>query len=591
MPRPWYRTCAALGAAGALAVAGLSVVPAHAAILPTPVDCPTLLATDQAVAGLTGTGWTVEKGTTPDPFSATVLGRIDNGIAPGVDMIMARLDSPALEAAGGVWAGMSGSPVYTADGKLIGSVSYGLAAASPIAGITPAASLADLLDNDPDAAGLRTRSKVAVPRAAAQTLAATGEVSTAEAVQGFRALPMPLNVSGVSGAGADRLAQRLARRAGVRVTTGGAAASAAPAPADSLFGGSNFAAAVSYGYVTLSAVGTTTYTCAGKAVAFGHPFLDAGVVSYSAHPATAVYIQEDPVFGPFKVANPGGVAGTVDRDRTLGIRAQLGQLPTSTTIYSTIGRTETRARTGGVTHAVFRDYTADAAAYQALYNVDKVMGSANAKGSFTGTLTVSGTRANGSAFSVLLGNSFAAPTTTGNPLDFQVADWVYGSVSALVDQPFDTVTLTRIKLNGMASSDGANWRAPTLTVQQNGRQVNPANRTIQAPAGFRLWWKGVTQLYQRPTTTQQRATWVVPPRSASGRSGYLLVGSGEGFEAPSTEPSSFAGLLAALAAAPRNDEVRIELRQESNDRLLSVGRMRFSRAMDPFGDYYQAEIG
>ncbi|GMA87131.1 hypothetical protein GCM10025868_23810 [Angustibacter aerolatus] len=45
---------------------------------------------------------------------------------------------------------MSGSPVYTADGHLIGSVSYGLAGSSPIAGITPAASLETLRTADPD---------------------------------------------------------------------------------------------------------------------------------------------------------------------------------------------------------------------------------------------------------------------------------------------------------------------------------------------------------------------------------------------------------------------------------------------------------
>jgi hypothetical protein len=37
-----------------------------------------------------GTGFTVEKGTTPDPFSAEVIGRITDGIEPGTDMIRPR---------------------------------------------------------------------------------------------------------------------------------------------------------------------------------------------------------------------------------------------------------------------------------------------------------------------------------------------------------------------------------------------------------------------------------------------------------------------------------------------------------------------
>ena len=40
---------------------------------------------------------------------------------------------------------MSGSPVYAADGRLVGAVAYGLAGSSPIAGITPAAEMVKLL--------------------------------------------------------------------------------------------------------------------------------------------------------------------------------------------------------------------------------------------------------------------------------------------------------------------------------------------------------------------------------------------------------------------------------------------------------------
>src|SRR3954449_5130811 len=95
--------------APALAVAVLSsslpVLPASGATtLPGPVDCPTFLPTAQAVKDLQGTGWTVDSGTSPAPFRATVLGRLTDGIMPGVDLIMAKLSSPALTAAGGVWA-------------------------------------------------------------------------------------------------------------------------------------------------------------------------------------------------------------------------------------------------------------------------------------------------------------------------------------------------------------------------------------------------------------------------------------------------------------------------------------------------------
>ncbi len=60
-------------------------------------------------------------------------------------MIVVRTSSDAITTAGGIWFGMSGSPVYDADGHLVGAVAYGLAGASPIAGITPAAEMRKLL--------------------------------------------------------------------------------------------------------------------------------------------------------------------------------------------------------------------------------------------------------------------------------------------------------------------------------------------------------------------------------------------------------------------------------------------------------------
>src|SRR4051812_6943313 len=190
-------------ALGAAVVATLTAAPAQADPPPSPVDCPTALPTSDAVDGLTGTGWTAERGTTPEPFTATVLGRLTDGIAPGVDMIMAELDSPALQRAAGAWAGMSGSPAYTAGGPLIGSGTYCPAASAPIAGIPPAESLQTLLTDDPDDAAARQARRVPVPTKLAQRLSRAGDVTTAVAAQGFSRLRTPIVVSGASGAGAQ----------------------------------------------------------------------------------------------------------------------------------------------------------------------------------------------------------------------------------------------------------------------------------------------------------------------------------------------------------------------------------------------------
>jgi hypothetical protein len=96
--------------------------------------------------GLTGQGYTVAAGTTAVPFDAEVTGVLADGIAPGVHLIVAELASPELTDDGGVWAGMSGSPVYV-DGQLMGAVAYGFSVGpSTLAGITPAEHLVELLN-------------------------------------------------------------------------------------------------------------------------------------------------------------------------------------------------------------------------------------------------------------------------------------------------------------------------------------------------------------------------------------------------------------------------------------------------------------
>src|SRR5262245_66372500 len=141
--RPFARRVprAALAAliSAALAATWLSTSTALAA----PADpCPAAFPVADLVPGMVANGLTVEKGNTADPFTATVVGVIKDGIASGLDMIIVETDSPAITRTGGIWAGMSGSPVYAADGRLIGAVAYSLSfGPSPIAGVTPAADM------------------------------------------------------------------------------------------------------------------------------------------------------------------------------------------------------------------------------------------------------------------------------------------------------------------------------------------------------------------------------------------------------------------------------------------------------------------
>ena len=86
-------------------------------------------------AGLTGVGKTVFQGTQVETFEVTILGVLENA-GPKQNVILAKLSGEKLEDYG-VFAGISGSPVYI-DDQLVGAVAFSFQfATEPIAGITP----------------------------------------------------------------------------------------------------------------------------------------------------------------------------------------------------------------------------------------------------------------------------------------------------------------------------------------------------------------------------------------------------------------------------------------------------------------------
>src|SRR3954452_16754641 len=157
-------------------VPGLVSAPAQSA---AGSECPAAFPVGSLARGQAVTGLTVSKGTEPDGFTGQVIGVLKDGIMPGLDMIMVRLSSSEIDRVG-IWAGMSGSPVYAEDGRLIGAVSYGLAfGPSPVAGVTPAADMQDMLsDNGPAPAPAAKR--VDIPKRLERQLVASGDATAAE---------------------------------------------------------------------------------------------------------------------------------------------------------------------------------------------------------------------------------------------------------------------------------------------------------------------------------------------------------------------------------------------------------------------------
>lgn len=595
----------ALVATSATFAASLAAGPALAAPTgPIPIECPTALPTDEAVPGMVGQGWTVERGTEPEPFTAKVIGvlkgRVDPGtVVPAMDLIMVEVASPAIARAGGIWAGASGSPVYAPDGKLIGALSHGLATSTTIVGLTPATELARLLTANPEDG----RAEATTPRpeasrikpaaGAVRTLVGTGKVTREQAEAGFSPLRVPLSISGPTGTNQTAALKSLERTTGQPVigapTSRASAASAgAVAARQGIFGGSNFAVGYAYGDITLSSTGTTTYTCNGQAVAFGHRYLGNGITNWSAHEANAVLVQPDPGGNstPIKYANVGQIHGIVDRDLSMGIRAKLGPAPTGTQITSSLTRDETGRTRTATTTSLYQPFLVDVALTHATANVDDLLGVVASKGSAQLTLSVTGKRADGNAFAVTVSQRLIGKTSEGQSLINEVTAWIQSVVSPLIDQEFDAVTIDAVRLTGSVSSQVAQWISPQVQYSQNGVYGSYPNGLTTE----------VGQLLRTRTTFAQRYTPSVRttvnaalkiPASARGRDVEVIVTGG-----PSGQPydpteflssvTSFPQILAKLRAARRADEVTAQLVDLQTGKVYVTKRIRLTQPVIPF---------
>ena len=86
--------------------------------------------------GMKGTARTVFSGSETQEFNVEILGVLPGFPGPRQSAIIGRLSGSNVERTG-VFAGMSGSPVYI-DGKIVGAIAFSFPfSKEPIAGITP----------------------------------------------------------------------------------------------------------------------------------------------------------------------------------------------------------------------------------------------------------------------------------------------------------------------------------------------------------------------------------------------------------------------------------------------------------------------
>lgn len=398
----------------AAAAAAMAVSPGAAAVPPPDLqgECPTVMPLADVATGMRGTALSVTSGRDPVTLNAEVLGTLRDGVGPGRHLIVVDLSGGAVTEAGGLWAGASGSPVFFRDAatgryELAGAIAYGLAGGgSTLAGLTPAEDLAALLSGVPDEPALA--STVAVPRGLAARMSEASGLSVAE-LGSLTRLRTPLSASGLTERGLRRMQQAIDRqRLPFLAYMGSSASGNPPNPTGRLRAGDSFAAALSVGDVTVAGVGTTTFVCDGKVVAFGHPMSWTGTTSIGARAADTITIVADPVFGSYKLANIGESVGIVTQDRLAGIAGQIGVAPDLSPVSSTVTDLDTgRTRTGS-SQAILPDFLPFLAFEHLFVNVDVTIdriGPGNAEISYV----IRGTRDGGAPWELTRSSHYASP--------------------------------------------------------------------------------------------------------------------------------------------------------------------------------------
>ena len=264
---------------------------------------------ERLVPGDRGHGLTEGPGGRIERFEVRVVA-LQEGLGPaGLDLVLIEARGPVIDAAGGVAAGMSGSPVYLElDGApaLLGAIGYvfpnatgSLALVTPIDAMRRQALGAHAFGGAEGIVPVST--PLLVAGLGARALALLEEVVLRDAMMPF----VPIQAGGTS-------ASRTRTDATERVEPGSAVA-----------------IGLVRGDVDVAAVGTVTEVDGDRLLALGHAFFGGGPSDWLLASATVTAIVPSRVV-PFKLAviddRP---LGAVVQDRPAGIAAQLGATPGS----------------------------------------------------------------------------------------------------------------------------------------------------------------------------------------------------------------------------------------------------------------------
>jgi len=308
---------------------------------------------DKVQPGLQGEAHTVFEGTLVEPFDISILGVLKN-VRPKHDLILGRLSGGRVERTG-VFAGMSGSPVYI-ENQLVGAISYSFPfATEAIVGITPIRDMINIFQEGGAVSPLRASRQVNPQQIYEETLQAANQqpihgvgVPVQSSLTGGRDLgrlvpiATPLNLSGFSPATIEHFAPRL-NALGLLPVQGIGTAQGTGDLDSPLEPGSTVTVQLVRGDVDVSASGTATHISGDRVYAFGHPFMSIGYTDLPLNQGSVLTVIPN-LQTSQKVSATGKLIGTIRQDRSTGILGITGTTPQLTPVNLSLrtSRNETK---------------------------------------------------------------------------------------------------------------------------------------------------------------------------------------------------------------------------------------------------------
>jgi hypothetical protein len=524
--------------------------------------------------GMKGTAQTVFSGSQTEDFGVEILGVLPGFPAPRQSAIIARLSGPNAEKTG-VFAGMSGSPVFI-DGRLVGAIAFSFPfSKEPIAGITPIKQMIDLFNKGSENENLKPKEPRAVsfaqlassewkpnlPKPAVSSVSLLAPVAADSPLipllgQQMTPIATPLVFSGITQDSLAMFAPQLMASGLLPVSgVGGAAAITPLAPYnDKTFpSGSSISVQLVRGDYSLAAAGTVTLRDGDRIYAFGHPFLSLGSSDMPMTECSVVTVVPN-TNNSFKLAVPGQMVGAIAQDRSSGIFGLLGKTPKMIPVKVNLHTSRDRKET--YSYEIANDtfltpLLLNITVFNTITSSERALGDSTI--SVKGQIKVKGQDA------IQIDRRFSA-----NNSAILAAGSIATPVGSLLNSGFDDVELDAITLD--ISSAETKYAGTLERVALDRTEVRRGEK-IEIQAYVRT--ESGKQFVQRIPVQ-------IPEETAPGQL-LIFVGDGgalqEGSAAKSFVPQDLSQLVRAINTVKKSDRLYVKLFRITNGAVIGTSEM------------------